>query len=144
MNSFTGIFQQHFKSPMLPPCIDLSSPNQILKSTPLPNGGQSPPCSEHLWETLLTAGGYSIFSHPPAAKCASQGDAHVGLDAQIKFLYYSLAMVNWMHVLFIQNLLKFVRLFLRFESCMSIISKLPVFGDRFKVNASAIALCSKF
>ena len=101
MNSFTGIFQQHFKSPMLPACIDLSSPNQILKSTPPPNGGHSPPCSEHLWETLLTAGGYSIFSNPPAAKFASQGDAHVGLDAQIKFLYYSLAMVNWMHVLFI-------------------------------------------
>ena len=42
MNSFTGIFQQHFKSPMLPPCIDLSSPNQILKSTPPLMGGTVP------------------------------------------------------------------------------------------------------
>ena len=32
MNSVTGIFQQHFKPPMLPPCIDLSHPHQILNS----------------------------------------------------------------------------------------------------------------
>ena len=28
---------------------------------------------------------------PPAAKFASQGDAHMGTDAQIKFLYYPLS-----------------------------------------------------
>ena len=46
MNSFTGIFQQHFQPhPMLPPCIDSNPPppHQILKS---------PPCSQHLQETL--------------------------------------------------------------------------------------------
>ena len=44
MNSSTGIFQQHFKPPMLPLCIDLS---------PLPsNFEEPPPCSQHLWETL--------------------------------------------------------------------------------------------
>ena len=32
---------------MIPPCIDLSHPGQILKSPPPP-----PPCSQHLWETL--------------------------------------------------------------------------------------------
>ena len=32
MNSFTGIFWHHFKTPMLPPCIDLSPPHQIWKS----------------------------------------------------------------------------------------------------------------
>ena len=37
MNSFTGIFQQHCKPPMLPPSIELSPHPQILKS--LPNGG---------------------------------------------------------------------------------------------------------
>ena len=39
MNSFTGIFQQHFKPPMLLPCIDLSPyPHQILKNpSPLPH-----------------------------------------------------------------------------------------------------------
>ena len=38
MNSFTGIFRQHFKPPMLPPCIDLSPPpsRQILKSPSSP------------------------------------------------------------------------------------------------------------
>ena len=45
MNSFTGIFQQHFKPPMFPPCIDLSPPpHQILKSPPS--------CSQHLQESL--------------------------------------------------------------------------------------------
>ena len=43
MNSFTGIFQQHFKPPtMICPC-----PHQILKSPPDPpnggGGGQNPP-----------------------------------------------------------------------------------------------------
>ena len=40
MNSFTGIFWQHFKPPMLPPCIDLNTPpppHQILKSPPPPH-----------------------------------------------------------------------------------------------------------
>ena len=32
MNSFTGIFQQHFK---LPPCFDLSPLHQILRGSPL-------------------------------------------------------------------------------------------------------------
>ena len=36
MNSTTGIFQQNFKPPMLPPCI----------------GAALPPCSQHLWEIL--------------------------------------------------------------------------------------------
>ena len=45
MNSFTGIFEQHFKfpppPPMLPPCIDLCRhPYQILKSPP--NWAQPP------------------------------------------------------------------------------------------------------
>ena len=34
MNSIIGIFRQYFKPPMLPPCIDLSSPHHILKSPP--------------------------------------------------------------------------------------------------------------
>ena len=43
----------------------------------------------------LTAGAVSAPSPPtppplPAAKFASQGDAHVKTDAQIKFLYYPL------------------------------------------------------
>ena len=38
----------------------------------------------------LTVGSYSIPVNPPAAKFASQGDAHVRTNAQIKFLYYSL------------------------------------------------------
>ena len=37
----------------------------------------------------LTAGSYSA-PNPSAAKFASQGDAHVRTDAQIKFLYYPL------------------------------------------------------
>ena len=47
MNSIIGIFRQYFKPPMLPPCIDLSSPHHILKSPP-----PLSPCSQHLWETL--------------------------------------------------------------------------------------------
>ena len=45
MNSFTGIFWQHFKSPHAPPCIDLSLPPSNFEE---PN----PPCSQHLWKTL--------------------------------------------------------------------------------------------
>ena len=48
MNSiiFQKHFREHFQPLMLPSCIDLSSPShQILKS--------SPPCSQHLWETLV-------------------------------------------------------------------------------------------
>ena len=37
------------KSPMLPICIDLSPPHQILKSPPPPS---HPSCSQHLWEIL--------------------------------------------------------------------------------------------
>ena len=33
--SFTGIFRQHFKPPMLPHCIDFSPPHQILKIPPM-------------------------------------------------------------------------------------------------------------
>ena len=39
----------------------------------------------------LTAGSYSTPINPPAAKFASEGDAHVRTDAKIKFLYYRLA-----------------------------------------------------
>ena len=44
-----------------PPCIDISHPplpHQLLKA-PLPNGGQSPPCSQHLCETLI----FKMSSH---------------------------------------------------------------------------------
>ena len=34
MNSFTGIFQQHFKPLKLPPCIDLSPPKPIFEEPP--------------------------------------------------------------------------------------------------------------
>ena len=38
MNSFTGIFQQHFKPSMLPPCIDLSPTSNFEEPpTPLPH-----------------------------------------------------------------------------------------------------------
>ena len=43
INSFTGIFRQHFMPPLLPPCIDLSFPHQILKSPPLPRSMFSSP-----------------------------------------------------------------------------------------------------
>ena len=33
-------------------------------------------------------------SNPPAAKVASQGDAHVRTDTQIKFLYYALGRLS--------------------------------------------------
>ena len=47
MNSFTGIFRQYFKLPPCPPCFDLSHP------PPLHQIFSSPPCSKHLWETLV-------------------------------------------------------------------------------------------
>ena len=42
MKSFTGILWQHFKPPMLPPCIDLTTSHQILKSHPEWEGAQPP------------------------------------------------------------------------------------------------------
>ena len=41
VNSFTGIFRQHFKPPMLSPCIDLSPPIPVKfwRAPPPPNGG---------------------------------------------------------------------------------------------------------
>ena len=40
VNSFTGILRQHFKPPMLPPCIDLSPPIPVkFWRAPPPNGG---------------------------------------------------------------------------------------------------------
>ena len=35
MNSFTGIFWQHFKPPMLSPCIDLSPPSNFEEPPPM-------------------------------------------------------------------------------------------------------------
>ena len=56
MNSFPGVIWQHFKSPMLSPCIDLSPPPpyQILKSPPTPirGGGHSRPMFSTSMETL--------------------------------------------------------------------------------------------
>ena len=55
------------------------------------------------------------------------------------------SIVNWISLPCYLNLLKFSRLFLRFESRTSIINISPIrFGARSKVNASAMALCSKF
>ena len=46
------------------------------------------------WYIENRAGGggwdYSTLSKPPAARFASQDDAHVKTDTQIKFLHYSL------------------------------------------------------
>ena len=42
---------------------------------------------------MVKVGAYSAFPlSPPAAKFASQGDAHLRTDAQINFLYYPLYM----------------------------------------------------
>ena len=51
MNFITGIFQQHFKPPKLPPC-RLKLPPPFKFSTAPPPNGHSPSCSQHLWETL--------------------------------------------------------------------------------------------
>ena len=48
INSFTGIFRQHFKLPHASPMCWLKPPCQILKSPP------PSLCSLHLWETLLS------------------------------------------------------------------------------------------
>ena len=48
MNSFIGIFRQHFKLPLCFP--------HLLTYAPLPSDFEEPPppCSQHLWETLLS------------------------------------------------------------------------------------------
>ena len=43
-NSFKGIFQQHFKPPMLHLCTGLRPPIKFWRAPP--------PCSQHLWEIL--------------------------------------------------------------------------------------------
>ena len=42
----------------------------------------------------LQRGLTATSSNSPAAKFASQGDAHVRTDAQIKFLYYPMAYIH--------------------------------------------------
>ena len=43
MNSFTGIFQQHFKPPHPPPCMDLSPPpSNFDDPSPMGAGGSTP------------------------------------------------------------------------------------------------------
>ena len=50
MNSFKGIFRQLLSPPMLPPCIDLSPK---FWRWGWGRVWHSPPCSQHLWETLV-------------------------------------------------------------------------------------------